>query len=177
MLEPTELLIKEICREYREAKDQKAQVKILADLNGMTPYEMLSLLRDAGQDVDMRWYLAPDRRKRTGDTMKRVRAEAEDGAGGQETPHPSAEADTFPSRGRQDGEILTPPDVWDPARICDELQRRSAELKERRKQIREELTEILDVLEKIGEEIARIDMMWTAAVPMAAAGKNGRENG
>lgn len=41
----------EICREYREAKNQRAQVEILADLNLCSKNEILKVLMVNGQDV------------------------------------------------------------------------------------------------------------------------------
>lgn len=41
----------EIVREYREAKDKKEQVKILADMNGSTYDEIVGVLKKKGIDV------------------------------------------------------------------------------------------------------------------------------
>ena len=41
----------EICREFREAKNPKAQVDILADLNVCSKNEILKVLLTNGQDV------------------------------------------------------------------------------------------------------------------------------
>ena len=43
----------EICRMYREAKKPRAQIAILADLNLCTRREIISVLRAAGEKVEM----------------------------------------------------------------------------------------------------------------------------
>lgn len=50
------MTLEEMRIDYREAKDKKAQIPIIADQALMTPWEVSVLLHDAGEDVDMRWY-------------------------------------------------------------------------------------------------------------------------
>lgn len=66
--------IPDILKEYREAKDKKAQILILADQNQLKPYEMASLLRSNGADVDARWYKSPQQRKEEKDERAEQRA-------------------------------------------------------------------------------------------------------
>ena len=44
----------EICREYRTAKDQKAQIGILADLNACSPAQIKKILQENGEAVELR---------------------------------------------------------------------------------------------------------------------------
>ena len=44
----------EICRSYREARNQKEQIGILADLNASSKERIVSVLRDGGENVD--WF-------------------------------------------------------------------------------------------------------------------------
>ena len=46
----------EIVREYREAKDRVKQINILADENQCKRKEIAALLREAGEDVDGRFF-------------------------------------------------------------------------------------------------------------------------
>ena len=149
MLEPTERFIKEVCREYREAKDKKAQVKILAELNGMKPYEMLQLLKDAGEDVDMRWYLAPERKKKIGDTMKRVRA-TEDGppSDGQSQPEPTATRESW-----RDPPMEAVRSMAEQMQVNLEiLRRQNEELRAERDELRMILTSLAEAVHRIVEE-------------------------
>lgn len=50
------MTLEEMKTDYRQAKDKKAQIPIIADQALMTPWEVSVLLHDAGEDVDMRWY-------------------------------------------------------------------------------------------------------------------------
>ena len=50
------MTLEEMRTEFRQAKDPKAQIPIIADQALMTPWEVSVLLHDAGEDVDMRWY-------------------------------------------------------------------------------------------------------------------------
>lgn len=43
---------REICLSYREARDQKEQIGILADLNASSKDRIVSILRDGGETVD-----------------------------------------------------------------------------------------------------------------------------
>ena len=43
----------EICRDYRQAKDKKGQIKILADLNCTTKEEIIKVLMDCGEKVEL----------------------------------------------------------------------------------------------------------------------------
>ena len=54
----------EILREYREAKDRREQVQILADLNCCGRGEIAEFLQKCGEEVDKR--LLPKTRKREG---------------------------------------------------------------------------------------------------------------
>lgn len=45
---------REICRSYREARDQKEQIGILADLNASSKDRIVSILRDGGEEID--WF-------------------------------------------------------------------------------------------------------------------------
>lgn len=53
----------EIVREYRAAKDRKAQLGILADLNECSKAEIAEILVEAGEKVDKRWYREPPKKK------------------------------------------------------------------------------------------------------------------
>lgn len=46
----------EILREYKEAKDPKAQVKILADENVVSIWEMATHLKEIGADIKLNWF-------------------------------------------------------------------------------------------------------------------------
>ena len=50
------MTLEEMKTDYRQAKDKKAQIPIIADQALLTPWEVSVLLHDAGEDVDMRWY-------------------------------------------------------------------------------------------------------------------------
>lgn len=41
----------EICRDYRQAKDPKAQIRILADLNACSPAHIKKILQEGGEAV------------------------------------------------------------------------------------------------------------------------------
>lgn len=45
------MTVEEICRNYREAKNKREQIKILADLNCTTKEEILKVLLDCGEKV------------------------------------------------------------------------------------------------------------------------------
>ena len=66
--------IPDILKEYREARDKKAQIPILADQNGLKPWEMAKLLRANGADVDARWYKSPQQKKEERDERAEERA-------------------------------------------------------------------------------------------------------
>ena len=51
--------LEEMKIEYRQAKDQKAQIRLIADQCLMKPWEIASMLRNAGEDVDKRWFPKP----------------------------------------------------------------------------------------------------------------------
>ena len=65
----------EILREYRQAKNQKEQVSILADLNCVSKREMAQWLVDHGEKVDKRFFATVQRNADKGD----VQAEPEHG--------------------------------------------------------------------------------------------------
>jgi hypothetical protein len=46
----------EILREYKEAKDPKAQVEILADENVVSIWEMATHLKKIGADINLNWF-------------------------------------------------------------------------------------------------------------------------
>lgn len=46
----------EILTEYREAKDKKKQVKILADRNVCGVWEMALFLKELGAEINLRWF-------------------------------------------------------------------------------------------------------------------------
>lgn len=50
------MTLEEMRAEYRQAKDPKEQIVIIADQALMTPYEVATMLREAGEDVDRRWF-------------------------------------------------------------------------------------------------------------------------
>ena len=54
----------DILKEYKEAADKRAQVKILADLNACKPREIAEFLLQCGQEVDKRYFREPPQRKR-----------------------------------------------------------------------------------------------------------------
>lgn len=58
-----QMSIPDILKEYREARDKKAQIPILADLNQVKPWEMAKILRANGADVDARQYKSPQQKK------------------------------------------------------------------------------------------------------------------
>ena len=49
----------DILKEYKEAADKRAQVKILADLNACKPREIAEFLSQCGQEVDKRYFWEP----------------------------------------------------------------------------------------------------------------------
>ena len=66
--------IPDILKEYREARDKKAQIPILADQNQVKPWEMAKILRANGADVDARWYKSPQQKKEERDERAEERA-------------------------------------------------------------------------------------------------------
>lgn len=50
------MTLEEMRAEFRQAKDPKEQIVIIADQALMTPYEVATMLREAGEDVDRRWF-------------------------------------------------------------------------------------------------------------------------
>lgn len=46
-----DMSIEDICRSYREAKNKREQIKILADLNCTSKEEILKVLVDCGEEV------------------------------------------------------------------------------------------------------------------------------
>lgn len=69
-----QMSIPNILKEYREARDKKAQIPILADLNQVKPWEMAKILRANGADVDARWYKSPQQKKEERDERAEERA-------------------------------------------------------------------------------------------------------
>ena len=68
----------EILKEYREAKDMKEQVKILADCNLCDVWDMVVFFKEHGADINLRWFqnLNPNRaevNKKMGIPMKKDR--------------------------------------------------------------------------------------------------------
>lgn len=51
--------IEEMKVEYHLAKDPKEQIRMIADQCLMKPYEVAAMLRNAGEDVDKRWFPKP----------------------------------------------------------------------------------------------------------------------
>ena len=78
----------EIVQNYKNAKKPKDQVKILAELNGVTTPEMARKLKELGLDVDVRWFTSGGnfRKKDKEDTenmsateeLQKVKQEAEE---------------------------------------------------------------------------------------------------
>ena len=50
------MTLEEMKTDYRQAKDKKAQICIIADQALLTPYEVATMLRESGEDVDARWF-------------------------------------------------------------------------------------------------------------------------
>lgn len=76
----------EIAREYREAKDPKAQIQILADQNATTRDVIIDVLLDAGEAVDLRWK-----------SRKRAAKKNDPGpAGAEERPGPDSDGPPVP---------------------------------------------------------------------------------
>ena len=53
----------EVLRSYRQAENKFQQVRILAELNGVSNKEMAEFLRDNGEPVDRRYFFAGSKRK------------------------------------------------------------------------------------------------------------------
>ncbi|MCR5174635.1 MAG: hypothetical protein K6C09_08430 [Oscillospiraceae bacterium] len=58
--------IEEMKVEYRLAKDQKEQIRLIADQCLMKPREIADMLRNAGEDVDTRWFPKPHPKRKAG---------------------------------------------------------------------------------------------------------------
>ena len=69
-----QMSIPDILKEYREARDKKEQIQILADQNQVKPSEMAKILRANGADVDARWYKSPQQKKEERDERAEERA-------------------------------------------------------------------------------------------------------
>ena len=68
----------EICRDYRQAKDQREQIRILAELNLCKPKEIAEILVAGGCTVDKRFLLAGPAPKKPSGRPENVRAAAID---------------------------------------------------------------------------------------------------
>lgn len=67
--------IEEMKVENRLAKDQKEQIRLIADQCLMKPWEIAAMLRNAGEDVDARWFPKPHPKRKAG--MEKLPAEPE----------------------------------------------------------------------------------------------------
>lgn len=56
--------IEEMKVEYHLAEDPKAQIRIIADQCLKKPWEIAAMLRNAGEDVDKRWFPKPQPKKK-----------------------------------------------------------------------------------------------------------------
>ncbi len=56
--------IEEMKVEYRLAKDQKEQIRLIADQLLMKPWEVAAMLKNAGEDVDIRWFPKPTKKQK-----------------------------------------------------------------------------------------------------------------
>ena len=111
----------EICRSYRDSADKKKQITILEELNACSSREICEILKDGGEDVDMRWARQKRPKEeavRKKNDAERLTTEPETGDGGPPRASAPAEAtgdDVKPLTARELKELLD--DVPDDAEI------------------------------------------------------------
>ena len=143
------MTIDEIQRDYREAADKKDQIKILAEQNLVTPYEMLVILKNYGEDVDMRWYLSPEQRR-----ARRREAKATAAEGAEPSTAASWKSALFQVPPDPGPEVNDP--RTDPEQLMRLLRQRLEELELRNREMCEEIERIAKAQEKLMEERDRL---------------------